>query len=137
MKLIGFLKKHDDYSFSKVINNYVSEEIETSNREDIINHLKKGKLCLAWMEWLFDDDDDETSIGANGYYTDGVWVWPNYLIYYLEKHPNFKLDQEFIDYVVKNIDEEINLGEEDINKIESKLYELTNSEQNSSSNLLE
>lgn len=127
MKLVGFIKKHDDHDFSKSLNDYLLDGYETPNRNEILEFLKKGQLCLAWMEWIFDDDENDTSIGPNGYYTDGEWVWPNYLSYYLLKHSNFKIEQSFIDYVLENQDESVDLTEEQISKIEKKLFVLTES----------
>jgi hypothetical protein len=119
MKVIGMLKAYDNGADdSRFLAEYLGEEkIDKELLLKIIRYLKEGKPVVGLMEWWFDfedygdsysegegfnddieddSDDNARSIGGAGYYTDGKWVWAEYLVYFLEKYPNFKLDNEFL-----------------------------------------
>lgn len=99
MKFLGYLKRYDaNVQFAENLNSYRrGNVINQQDLERIIEYLKNGKLLWTWMEYWV--DDEEKSIGGASYYTDGEWVWPLYFIHYLEKYKDFKIADEFIDYV--------------------------------------
>jgi hypothetical protein len=45
------------------------------------------------------EDDEENNMGFIAVDTDGEWFWPEYLYNYLEKYPNFKIEEEFVTHV--------------------------------------
>lgn len=131
MKYFGFIKEHDNYNYATSIKNLIAQEnSENFHREEILQYLKKGKLCVAWMGFVedamnprFNDEDyeDNDFMGYTAVDTDGKWYWPEYIVTYLEKYPTMEIDNEFVNYVIKNKDKEINLSEEEISKLE-KMY---------------
>ncbi|WP_299332898.1 hypothetical protein [uncultured Psychroserpens sp.] len=138
MKTIGFIKPHDKHNEAKYLSEYLEDGYENNDKEAILNYLNKGVLCIDWMEWLFEDEsDDAVSIGPNTCNTDGIWIWPNYLEYYLNKYPNFKLDQEFIDYVNENQDKSVDVSNEENIKIQEAYQRLTNSKTDKGTSLID
>ena len=55
-------------------------------------------------------------------YTDGIWLWPQYIIEYIKKYPNIKLDEDFVKHVLRNKEKKIDLSEEECSKIEKEYY---------------
>jgi|GEM_PF-6347127 len=53
--------------------------------------------------------------------SDGEWFWPEYIVNYLKKYKTISIDKNFVNYVLKNKDREVNLSEEQISELE-KLY---------------
>jgi phosphoglycolate phosphatase-like HAD superfamily hydrolase len=114
MKSIGLIKQFDsDADDAKPLKQFLGEvEMDEQLTRNITSYLRRGILVAGIMEWWFDfenygenfsqnknfkdDEDETTSIGGKGYYTDGNWVWAGYLPYYLEKYPNFNIDEEFL-----------------------------------------
>lgn len=122
MKFIGFVTEHGDDPFAKKLDFYLSEKKFTPQRDIIIAYLKNGKLCVPFMGIA--QDEDENDIGYIAVDTDGEWLWPEYLINYLEKYPNFKIEEEFVEHVLKNKDKEIKVTEEEISKLEKEFYKI-------------
>jgi hypothetical protein len=112
MNYFGFIKEHDSYEYAKSIKDLIIEGSEPNPYlNDIIAHLKKGKLCVPLMGAVedamhpqFDDDDffDNEIMGYISVYTDGKWFWPHYLIRYLEKYPHIKIEDSFVQHVKSN-----------------------------------
>lgn len=138
MKTIGFIKQYDEHKEAKELQEYLIDNYENVNKDVIISYLEKGVPAIDWMTWLFDEDGvEEISIGPHGCTTDGIWVWPSYLEYYLKKYSNFKLDQEFVDYVIQNKNKQIEVSKEENIKIQDAYNILTNSNTDRGTNLLE
>lgn len=111
MKTLGFIWEHEN--IKNGIKNFKEFHYSISPRKsEILEYLKNGETIAVTMniiESLYEGDNN--IIGGVTYLTDGKWIWPNYLIYYLEKF-NIEINNEFVDYVlekknkesVKNID---------------------------------
>jgi hypothetical protein len=99
MKLTGFITEHNNIreaiNLSELIDNSFQPNVNT---DKIIKYLNNGVLLLAWMGYFFDEKSKRT-IAPDSYFTDGIWVWPSYFSYYLEKYPSMKIDQEFLNYL--------------------------------------
>ena len=124
MKTIGFIKPFYEEDFSKEIEEYLKEEIN-SDREMLIEYMQKGKLCVALMgcvEDPLDEKYDDNFIAYMASYTDGVYLWPQYVIEFMKKYPNFHLDQEFVDYVKENKDKPIDPSKEVVERIEREYF---------------
>jgi hypothetical protein len=103
MKLTGFILEHDEYS----VDAFYFEEmrggsiIEPELLSKIVNYLENGGFIYGWMhyesDWL-----SKGSLCPNGYYTDGVWVWPGYYTEYLKKYPGMLIRKSFVDYMASN-----------------------------------
>lgn len=75
-------------------------------------------LCVPFMGIAQDEDDND--IGYIAVDTDGEWLWPEYFVNYLEKYPNFKVEDNFVQYVLQHKDREIVVSEEEISKLEKE-----------------
>ncbi|MGE8432426.1 MULTISPECIES: hypothetical protein [Chryseobacterium] len=132
MKYFGFIREHDDYPISKSIHDLIIDETSIDpHRADVLVYLQNGTMTIPLMGFvenakdpLFgsDDYDDESFVAYNMIYTDGIWLWPQYIIEYIKKYSNIKLDSEFVDYIIKNKDTKVNISEEDCSKIEKDFY---------------
>ena len=97
MKRVGFFKEltHGDKNATSI------KEIIGQNTLDkeskIINYLNNGKIfCIAPVL-----DESKGVIGSLEILTDGEWIWPSDLSYYLQNY-HIKLDEQFIDHIKKN-----------------------------------
>lgn len=126
IKTVGFIKQVDEYNFAKDIAEMLIESKENLDRQLLINYMEAGKLCVAWMSAVEDilDPNDENFVGYGAVYTDGQWVWPQYIVEYLKKHPNIHLNVEFTEYVKNNLNKEITLSNAEIKKIEQAYYDM-------------
>jgi len=123
MEFIGFIKKHDDYFFARDLQKYyLAGTEENIHRNEVIEYLKKGILCGAIM-CIAEDTDDER-MGSVSAYTDGEWYWPEYLVNYLKKYQNFKIDEDFVKHVLKNKDKKIELNEEEVSELENEFFKI-------------
>ena len=131
MKYFGFIKEHDNDKYAVSIKDLIVDgNKENPHRKEVIEYLKKGELCVPFMgcvenandpNFNTDNYDDDYFIAYISISTDGKWYWPDYIITYLEKYPTMRIDKDFINYVLRNKDNEIKLSEEDVLKLE-KLY---------------
>lgn len=131
MKYFGFIKEHDNYDYAKPIADFKSDT-ENPHRQEVIDYLKKGKLCVPFMgcvENVFDpnfdteDYEDDTFTAYMAIDTDGTWYWPRYIVAYLELYPKLKIADDFLKHALKNKDAEITISDEEILKLEKNYYE--------------
>lgn len=129
MKTVGFIKEHD-----KVKGAIPFAEFLTNRRfpERVISslsaYLKKGTLIAGWMSHLRALDDIEEVIpSGSGYFSDGYYIWPGYLVYYLGKYQTARLDAGFLEYVLDNEHQEMNiLSSKEINMLDLELSKFFN-----------
>ena len=99
LKFLGFIKEYNPIegaiSFDESLGNDTLEQITLFQ---VIEYLNKSVVILAWMGYFIDIQTKEL-IAPDCYYSDGIWVWPSYLPYYLKKYPNFKIDPNFLAYL--------------------------------------
>lgn len=98
MRLIELVAEHEGNDTNgRLFNEHVGEvQIDDPERELLIKYLNEGCLLDGFMEWWFDCNNSEKSIGPAAYYTDGKWIWAEYHAYYFANYPNYKLDNNFI-----------------------------------------
>ncbi|GHN01654.1 hypothetical protein WSM22_31430 [Cytophagales bacterium WSM2-2] len=118
MRLTGFLRENmnivcvDDIHISETPN-----DVQLLAR--IQAYLLQGKTIISFMHICV--DEQENLIGPSQIYTDGNWVWPNYLIYFLNKYQNLKIDADFIAHMVKN---DFTIDEFDMTNIQKEYVKL-------------
>lgn len=81
--------------------NFEQKEYCFEDRKIILSYLKKFSPSLFTSEPFVDVFSGKTIRDADNGYSDGEYVWYDSDIYYFE-HYNLKLDEAFIDYVLKN-----------------------------------
>lgn len=75
----------------------IHQKIE--NKELICKYLQNGYVMAACGDVVTDVLSPENGvIGSPDDLTDGHWLWPGDLAYYVEKY-DLKLDDDFIDYM--------------------------------------
>jgi hypothetical protein len=100
MKLVGFIKEHDE-----TLSSILFKEVLGINNNDpelinkILEYLSKGTLIMAWMGY-FNDLETNEHVSPHGYYSDGTWLWPTYFPYYLRKYSHYNLDMNFVKYLI-------------------------------------
>nr|WP_298994371.1 hypothetical protein [uncultured Allomuricauda sp.] len=128
MKLIGFIREHNNVVEAQKYSSVIAGGSSNENAiQIIIDYLNSGILLLAWMGY-FMDLEDNSPICPDSYYTDGVYVWPAYFPYYLKKHPNYLIDEDFLSHISKNyyLIDETKLKEGTKSKLEISLSEKLN-----------
>ncbi|HEX8562685.1 MAG TPA: hypothetical protein VF676_06875 [Flavobacterium sp.] len=133
MKYFGFIKEHEDADYAVSMKDLIGESnCENPHRAEVLSYLEKGKLCVPFMGCvenandpnfdteLYDDDDFIAYLAID---TDGNWYWPRYIVTYLEKYPNMKIDCGFVTHVMENANSEIRIPNEEISKLEKEYLE--------------
>lgn len=132
MKYFGFVKEHDEYSISKSIHELVLDGNSVNvHKDEVLKYLQKGVMAVDLMGGcenaknpLFGTDNynDDSFIAYFACYTDGIWLWPQYIIEYIKKYPHIKLDIDFVNHVIKNKNNEVKVSEQECSKIEKEYY---------------
>ncbi len=119
MRLIGFIKEHNNIEEAVAFSDIKDTDNNYQEITKIIDYLNDGILVLGWMGYFTDIEDREVLISPDSYYTDGVYIWPKYFPYYLKKYPNMFIAKEFENHI---IEKEFKIKKDiDINKIEDWL----------------
>lgn len=124
VKLVGFLDEYDEGKGFASIKDAFEKGLDNSYfASKVLKHLEYGKIVFACMHYIQDWETDELLV-PHGYFTDGKWVWPSYFPYYLKKHKDYKIDDQFLEYLkqrnfkpVKKVDPQVLL---EIDRIISK-----------------
>lgn len=98
MRFVGFIREYNDIEEAKFLQEVIKCHVNRIDVLEIINYLKEGILAFAWMGY-FVDIETKALIAPDSYFTDGLWVWPAYLPYYLSKYPGMHLDYDFVEYL--------------------------------------
>lgn len=124
LKLVGFLKEYNNISEAITLEDRISESLVNLEINKILNYLEKGTFVLGWMGYFINYENDEL-IAPDSYFTDGFFVWPSYLQYYLKQYPNFKLEEEFISHLESmSYENKKIIGKRDLFIMENKLSKL-------------
>jgi hypothetical protein len=99
MKLVGFISQYNDIDEALSLDRVIDGKMDVYvDQKAVLGYLKSGHLLMAWMGYFIDVRTREL-IAPDTYYTDGLWVWPSYFPYYLEKYPDMYINNEFLNYV--------------------------------------
>jgi hypothetical protein len=123
MKFVGFIKEFGTESFAKDLEEYyLNIDVENTYRQDIIQYIENGVMCVPFMGLV--EDADEELMGHLAVATDGEWFWPEYFVNYLKKYPNFKVEEEFVQHVLNNRGKKIEISEEQNLRLEKEFYKI-------------
>lgn len=121
MKLLGFIKEYDNLKESIDLDEFLNSVSQKAiDIEKAIQYLEKGALVLGWMGYVTDVKTKQL-IAPDAYYTDGVWVWPTYLPYYLKQFPSVYINEDFVEYLVARDYNFLNDFDDRINSFEAEL----------------
>lgn len=98
MKYVGFLQQHDPCSIAEDLLALPSGLPSPEAREElavVVSHQQRAAFVFGWMHYVSDAQTGEL-IAPHGYYTDGEWVWPAYLLHYLNTR---NLGAHYTDFV--------------------------------------
>jgi hypothetical protein len=102
-KTTGFVREFNDVpgSIPLLALTTGSTRLSAKNRKLLIDYMKKsGEMVFSWMGY-FVEPDTGSLLGPDCYYSDGIWVWPGYLVYYVENFSEIQIEDEFIRHVVQ------------------------------------
>ncbi|MET7480947.1 hypothetical protein ABZT17_42390 [Streptomyces sp. NPDC005648] len=92
---VGFFETAADVSAAATSGERPSEELAA-------RYLEQGEVVVAAMQWVDDLlDADSKNICQYSIRTDGVWVWPDSLAYYVRKY-HVQLPVEFLSRMESN-----------------------------------
>lgn len=96
--MIGFKQEYDkDLSGSKHLY-YIDKNdvviISDDEKEKVIRYLRHSDLIISKTFALFDGTN---YIGPYMIFSDGEWIWPNYLYYFIQKEKH--IAKEFLNYI--------------------------------------
>lgn len=101
LKKIGFFKELSYGDNSESILELVNKG-DLSIIDSICNYLKNGVILMVSPTIVMDEiSEEKKSIGTLCIQTDGIWVWPSDLAYYVERY-NLLLPSEFVDNIFVN-----------------------------------
>ena len=100
LKKVGFFKELDyGYPECESIKDSVSNN-KLANQADIIDYLAAGHVLIASGGLAADYFNETANSGYPHIITDGAWVWPGTLAYYIENY-HVGLPDEFINHMKK------------------------------------
>ena len=98
MKFVGIIKDHENFrvKIGLYIKDLASPIEKEDNLDNVVFYLEHGVRVFAFLEEIFDEG---IFIAPLVFYTDGKWIWPSYLPYYLKRGYWSLLPEEFINDV--------------------------------------
>ncbi|MFD2565702.1 hypothetical protein [Aquimarina rubra] len=98
--ILNYILKEDDFIISDLL------EAGNYNANEVIDYLKKGGK-ISSVSSQRECEICGKLAGSINYYTDGNWVWPEWITHYILDH-RIKLPDGFIDHVKKdNLDQNL------------------------------
>lgn len=102
MNFVGIIKDHENFRVK--IGSYIKDLAAPAEKEkedyldNVVFYLEHGVRVFAFLEEVFDGD---TFIAPLVFYTDGKWIWPSYLPFYLNRGYWSLLPEEFMNDIFK------------------------------------
>ena len=99
---IGFITNYDaNISTAKNLSEMLLPiKVGRELKEATIRYLSSGTFLCGAMSYIYDNENNP--IGDLNYYTDGIFVWPSYYAYFIEKYDNFEINEDLIEQAQKN-----------------------------------
>ncbi|SHN07603.1 DUF4372 domain-containing protein [Chitinophaga sp. CF418] len=101
---------------SRDLNSLFSPQFRQRELSDIVTYLNNGVSVIRFISNVYDESGG--LIGPNIIYTDGLWIWPSYYSFYLKKHPQIEVPEEFILWVGSNGQKMVDLSQSEKNYVE-------------------
>ena len=79
-----------------------ASEDKIEGKEKVLRYMKNGKNPVCAAMYYKDRENGVTPFEAI-YWDDGVYTWSSDTLYHFEKY-NYRIEQEFVDYVLKKKD---------------------------------
>ena len=82
---------------------FVAPSWDTQEREEVASYLRSGVVAgveMGYDECLFECGINPPQLGSK-HLTDGVWVWPESLVHYVQSHA-VKPSAAFLDHMKRN-----------------------------------
>lgn len=103
MKTIGFIQRYDNLEISLPFEDYFNyPKLGTILRWRIRKYLNKGYEINGFLTALEDENRNMKFMCNHTFFTDGEFIWPAYLVYFLKYYPKFGLDPLFIQHIMAN-----------------------------------
>lgn len=100
MELIGAIKEYDCELSDKRFHDYKTG-FNYHDKEKVLNYLKNGISIAVTMHIIHSlIKDDNSIIGGVSYLTDGYWIWPSYLYFYVDTI-SIELPLDFLNSISK------------------------------------
>ena len=96
-----FTEMNLGFSVDISIKNYAFKNNDKVLAKKICDYLKKGTVIAACFGISKDIFDENKVSGDQSLLTDGKYVWPNNLAYYVEEY-GVEIDNEFLEFMIKN-----------------------------------
>ncbi|NTE04386.1 hypothetical protein G6M26_06085 [Agrobacterium tumefaciens] len=114
MKIIGLIREYSNENNLSIAYKDYKKNILNDSKPVVLEYLKHRGIAFATTMQIIKslELNNDTTIGGLVYYTDGVWIWPNYLSYYLEFF-DIEISEDFIENINSNnrLPSEIDLDE--------------------------
>ncbi len=120
MKLVGILKEYEPglIKVGKSLTEFhKGPKASVNNLDKIIYYLDSNQSIISFLHNIFVNGKP---IGSLIIYTDGKWIWPSYLKYFLKEGYFSLLPDDFIGHIKKNEFKAPLIGENEIK--EAQMY---------------
>jgi len=100
MKVIGFLKNYNPelHCSRNLFDLFAPAVAEEQKRSAAIEYLNNnGSRIVSFISNIYTDEGE--LIGPYIIYSDGIWIWPSYYSFYLNKYPQIYVPEEFQLYI--------------------------------------
>ena len=86
LKWVGFIAEEDRSRHAVSYAAFVAQLVDAPAEAvaQAVGFLSRGTVVLALMGFFVDQETGQ-EVAPKLYYTDGQWIWPSYLAYYLNK----------------------------------------------------
>lgn len=124
MKFLGIIRNHEAGLIKvgkslKELQNETLDSFVKAHQESILKYLNSGNLVFAFLHYVYNEENEP--IAPLSFYSDGKWVWPSYLAYYIARGYYSLLPDEFITDIISNNFTVPLIEEEDI-RLAERLY---------------